>query len=419
MTDSPVTGRRINESVNHPVTLIGMGGDGMDGLGLEAVKALESADIIYGGARNLDAVQHFTREKVTIKGDVGKTIRSMRESLSGGKKVVVLASGDPFFYGIGKLLSKEFKANEIVAIPNLSSVQIAFSRICESWEDAQVISLHGRSIKGLAQKIATSRKVAILTDETNTPAAICAYLKKFNLNRFRITLLENIGCPDEKITDMNLEECGNYPASALNIIVLRSRETREHGLFSLDDTKLERKGSRKGLITKRDIRVLSISLMDLRKDSILWDIGSGSGSISIEAARICPDGYVYAIERDSESCGIIENNMIASAVDAHIVHGTAPDVLEQLPDPDAVFIGGTGGNMESIIEYCLKRIRKGGKIVMNITRMDSLSRSLRKLKELETESAVTLVNISKSVPMQDSFRFSPLNPIFIVEARKP
>ena len=297
MTDRPVTGRRINESVNYPVTLIGMGGDGMDGLGLEAVKALESADIIYGGARNLDAVQHFTREKVTIKGDVGKTIRSIRESLSGGKKVVVLASGDPFFYGIGKLLSKEFKANEIVAIPNLSSVQIAFSRICESWEDAQVISLHGRSIKGLAQKIATSRKVAILTDETNTPAAICAYLKKFNLNRFRITLLENIGCPDEKITDMNLEECGNYPASALNIIVLRSRETREHGLFSLDDTKLERKGSRKGLITKRDIRVLSISLMDLRKDSILWDIGSGSGSIS--------SSFSFLRERDRESILVI------------------------------------------------------------------------------------------------------------------
>ena len=419
MTDITVAGKRFNESINRPIILIGMGGDGMDGLGSEAVKALESADIIYGGVRNLKSVQRLTQEKVAIKGDMGETIRSLRESLSGGKKVAVLASGDPFFYGIGKLLSEEFTADEIVTFPNLSSVQIAFSRIGETWEDAQVISLHGRKIKGLAQKIAKSRKVAILTDDVNTPAAICTYLKKFNLNRFQITLLENIGYPDEKITELNIEECRNCSTSALNIIILRSSETPGYGILGLDDTKLEKKEPLKGLITKKEIRALSISLMNLQKNSTVWDIGSGSGSISIEAARICTDGYVYAIERDVESCKIIENNMIASTVDAHIVHGIAPDVLEQLPDPDAVFIGGTGGNMESIIEYCLRRLKSGGKMIMNLTKMDSLSRSTEKLKELGIENTVTLVNISKSVSMRDSFRFSPLNPIFIVEVRKP
>ncbi|MDA1128769.1 MAG: precorrin-6Y C5,15-methyltransferase (decarboxylating) subunit CbiT [Chloroflexi bacterium] len=190
--------------------------------------------------------------------------------------------------------------------------------------------------------------------------------------------------------------------------------------LGLPDDAFEQRRPNKGQITKKEVRAVSLYSLGLRQDSVVWDIGAGTGSISVEAALIANRGQVYAVERDTDSLPLLEANVSRwGSENIHIVAGEAPGALEGLPDPDSVFVGGSGGNLPAILEYAASRLNPGGSIVVNLAVLDRTQESYRLLKELGLETELTQITAARGKEMPDgAVRLKSLNPVFIVSARR-
>lgn len=392
--------------------MIGIGDSGATGLLPQYIKWINDCDVLVGGERHLAFFPSFKGEKLVIKGGLKPLIETLQKET---RNVVILVSGDPLFYGLGGVLAKKLS---IEIYPYTSSMQLAFSKMQESWQDAYITSLHGRPIKGFAQKIDGRKKVAILTDEINSPQAIATYLKRFGMLEYDAFIAENLEGTQERCRFMSLDEMENETFSPLNVVILKQREEVKRSAIGIDDTAFYQRKPDKGLITKKEIRVLCLNELQIKEDSVVWDIGTCTGSVAIEAAKIAREGAVYAIEKnegDLENCFM---NQQKHRTDFTAILGKAPERLDEFPDPNAIFIGGNGGNMQHLLALCIERLQNGGRLVMNIATIENLAEAMGHLKGLGCEVTVLQVQISRSKPILNLTRFEPLNPIFIVTAQK-
>ncbi|MEO2141980.1 MAG: precorrin-6Y C5,15-methyltransferase (decarboxylating) subunit CbiT [bacterium] len=190
--------------------------------------------------------------------------------------------------------------------------------------------------------------------------------------------------------------------------------------LGLPDDAFEQRRPNKGQITKREVRAVSLYSLGLRHDSVVWDIGAGTGSVSVEAALIASEGQVYAIERDTDSLPLLEANVVNLGSDnIHIVNGEAPAALKSLPNPDSVFVGGSGGNLSAILEYANSRLKPNGTIVVNLAVLERTSETYHLLKKLGLTAEITQVASSRGKEMPDgAVRLEALNPVFIVSGRR-
>lgn len=392
--------------------MIGIGDNGAAGLLPQYIEWINECDVLVGGERHLQFFPSFEKEKKVIKGGLSALTAELQEET---RNVVILVSGDPLFYGLGGVLAKKLP---LEIYPYTSSVQQAFSRMQESWQDAYIVSLHGRSIKGFAQKIDGRKKIAVLTDETNSPQAIATYLKRFNMTEYDAFVAENLEGENERCRFLSLDEMEQTSFSSLNVVILKQHHAVERASIGIpDDAFLQRKPD-KGLITKREIRTLCLQELRLKESSTVWDIGTCTGSVAIEASKIAREGAVYAIEKNE---GDLENcleNQLKHRTDFVAVLGKAPDRLEEFPDPHAIFIGGNGGNMEHLLQTCISRLQPNGRLVMNIATIENLAEAMNLLKALGCEVSILQAQLSKSKPILHLTRFEPLNPIYIVTAQK-
>ncbi|MFC4103021.1 precorrin-6y C5,15-methyltransferase (decarboxylating) subunit CbiE [Paenibacillus xanthanilyticus] len=395
--------------------IIGIGDEGPASLPLQALAWITSSGLLVGGERQLDFFPGYEGEKRVIKGGLAQ----LADELAKEKRdTVVLASGDPLFYGIGGYLGGKLKAE---IYPNVSSVQLAFARIGESWQDAELLSVHGRSLRGLAQRLDGKAKAALLTDADNHPGAIARYLLDFGMTEYRAFVAENLGGEGERAGWHALPELAERPADAfspLNVVILK----RDAGAavpvwpLGIPDEEFAQRKPDKGLITKREVRVLSLAELALRQDSVVWDIGCCTGSVAIEAAKLAPRGAVYAIEKNEGDLANCQANMRKFRADITAVHGKAPVGLDAFADPDAVFIGGTGGEMRELLAVCCARMRAGGRIVLNAVTLENLHEAAQAFEAEGFASRMTLAQLSRSKPILDLTRFEALNPVFIVTA---
>jgi len=392
--------------------MIGIGDNGAEGLLPQYTEWINECDVLVGGERHLQFFSKLNKEKKVIKGSLSALTAELQQET---RNVVILVSGDPLFYGLGSLLAKKLP---LEIYPYTSSVQLAFSKMQESWQDAYIVSLHGRSIKGFAQRIDGRKKIAILTDETNSPQAIANYLKRFGMTEYDAFVAENLQGEKERCRCFTLEEMEQTSFFPLNVVILKQREVVERSSLGIpDDAFLQRKPD-KGLITKREIRTLCLQELGLKENSVVWDIGTCTGSVAIEAAKMAREGAVYAIEKNE---GDLENcleNQLKHRTDFVAVLGKAPDRLDEFPDPNAIFIGGNGGNMKHLLQSCMSRLKPNGRLVMNIATIENLAEALQHLKALGCEVSILQAQISKSKPILHLTRFEPLNPIYILTAKK-
>ncbi|WP_100407078.1 precorrin-6y C5,15-methyltransferase (decarboxylating) subunit CbiE [Bacillus solitudinis] len=395
------------------IKVVGIGEQGPAALPALYIKWIEESERMVGGERNLGLFPQYTGEKIVLKGGLKETIDQLLES---DKKTVVLASGDPLFFGIGRYLAS--KLDNIEIYPSLSSIQEGFAKMKESWHDATFISVHGRSMVGLAQKIDGLDKVCLLTDEQHTPAKIANYLLDFNMTEYKAFVAEALGGESEKTAWFSLEELTEYEANPLNIVVLKKMKDAPVYPLGIDDSLFKQRKPDKGLITKKEIRILSIAAMKINKASTVWDIGTCTGSVSIEAAKIAKEGQVFAIEKNEADLENCFENMKIFRTDFTAVHGKAPEYLDTWPDPDAVFIGGTGGEMKDIIQLCTHRLKKNGRIVLNAVTIETLATAQAAFKEVGMDIDITLAQLSRSKPILHMTRFDALNPIYIITATK-
>jgi precorrin-6Y C5,15-methyltransferase (decarboxylating) len=411
----------------HPLVVVGIGHDGPAGLSAEARAHVAAARVLAGGRRHLGFFPEWPGEKVVIEGDLAAVVARLRERCATGK-TVVLASGDPLFYGIGRLLLESFPRDDLLFLPHLSSVQLAFARLKETWHDACVVSLHGRPMEALRPAVeARAAKVALLTDATNHPAAVADFLRQNGAAAdYALWVCENLGGADERVSRHVPALMREETFSPLNVVVLL-RESTEYSVLSTElpllgipESALLHRAGPRGLITRREVRLLALCYLELRPGDVLWDIGAGSGSVAIEAARLSPDLRAFAVERDEEMFRQLEVN-VARLGDGRVraVLAEAPYGLSELPDPDAVFVGGSGGRLTDILAATASRLKPGGRIALSCITLENLARGWDGLREQGLEPQATSVQLAHSRPLGRLHSLEPDSLIFLLRARKP
>ena len=401
------------------ITIIGIGDNGCVGMTSKAYNCLQKAQVLVGGKRHLDFFSDFKGRRLCFDNGLLNTIDEI-EKESEENSIVVLSSGDPLFFGVADLITKRIGIEHVEIIPTCSSIQLAFSKIGKKWDDAKIISLHGKSITGLANKVFDEYKVGLLTDNINTPEVISNYLCKYGQTDWKVTICENLEGPTEKITQYDINDInGNF--SKLNVVILLRdpKKIRPRKVTAHVEDKFKKRIPKKGLITKREIRGLVLMNLELRKDSIVWDIGAGSGSVAIESALIAREGKVYAVETNEECIDMCYENIKSFNTDnVEVIHALAPSGVDKLPAPDAVFIGGTKGKMKEIIELSYQKLKEEGIIVISAILMDSIVKIIEILKENNFDYEVQLIQISRGHNIANSKRYDALNPIHLFTLRK-
>lgn len=406
--------------MNKRVYIVGIGDNGAESLGREALHIVSGAEVLVGGERHLACFPESSAEKFPIQNN----LKAVTEKIaSETRRVVVLASGDPLFYGIAGYLLNKIGAAGLQVIPNTSSMQLAFARVLTSWHDALLVSCHAKPLAPAIDGIREAKKVGIFTDETNTPAFIATQLIKAGISDFRAFVCENLGGKEEQVIEADLVDLQNLRFAPLNVLILIKQAqpvalpVREWS-FGIPDQAFHQRQPLKGLITKSEVRVISLSKMQIHSGDIVWDIGAGSGSVSIEAALL--GAKVWAIEKNQGDCDLIHKNIVQFGIlekkgKIHVIHGRAPEALVDLPAPDAVFIGGSGGKIAQIVQLCQARLKKGGRLVINLATLENVAALHETLGQ---GSELTLVQINRSRPILNLTRFEALNPVFVISWEK-
>ncbi|MGG7620022.1 precorrin-6y C5,15-methyltransferase (decarboxylating) subunit CbiE [Bacillus coreaensis] len=394
--------------MTNKIKLIGIGAEGRASILPIYETWINESEVLVGGERQLSYFPDFSGEKVEITGGLSDLVEGLKTEQ---RRTVILASGDPYFYGIGAMLARKLP---LEVYPNVSSIQIAFAKMNTAWHDAYFTSVHGRSLVGLAQRIDGREKTVILTDRTHTPSRIAGYLLSFGMTEYKAFVAEDIGGEYERFSFYSLSELANMECHPLNVLILIQTVPRPNWAIGIEDEEFSQRKPEAGLITKKEIRVLSLSAMKLSARSIVWDIGTCTGAMAIEAAKIAREGAVFAIEKSAADLENCSKNLAKFRTDITVLEARAPEGLDQFPDPDAVFIGGTSGNMEDILTVCCTRLKEDGRIVVNAVTIESLSEAVAIFRSKGYKTTITLAQISISKPVLQLTRFDPLNPIYII-----
>lgn len=404
------------------VTVIGIGDDGCASLTSRGANAVAAAHVLVGGERNLAFFPQFKGERIALKGALDPLLDRIA-ALSQEHQVCVLASGDPLFFGIGARVAARVGGEHVAFLPAPSAMQWAFARTGIAWDDAMLLSVHGRSAEGFVSRVRGAAKVAVMTDAESSPAALATRLLEHGDAAWTAWVCERLGNPDERVRSFDLTELSNArDVDPLNVLLLvrTGAWCAPTSIPYLHEDAFAKRMPKNGLITKREVRLLSLGALALRADSVVWDIGAGSGSVSIEAALLAPRGRVYAIEVDPEGVAICRDNARTHGTDnVRVIEGRAPDALASLERPDAVFVGGSKGSMEAIVDASLTALRPGGRLVVNAVTLENVAEAYAAFRSRSLDPDVTLVQISRGVPLARYQRYEALNPIHILAVEKP
>ncbi|HZS41340.1 MAG TPA: precorrin-6y C5,15-methyltransferase (decarboxylating) subunit CbiE [Polyangia bacterium] len=405
------------------VMVIGIGDDGCAGLTSRAANAVAAAQVLVGGERHLEFFPQFKGERIVLKDGLGAALERVAE-LAGEHNVCVLASGDPLFFGVGALVIKKLGAEHVEVLPQPSAIQWAFARVGLKWDDAAFVSLHGRPRDGFAVRARRLAKIACFTDEENSPARLAQHLHEWGQGDFDAWVCENLGGTGERVRKFSLDELrAATDIAPLNVLILQRSNAAWRvppSVSFLHEDAFAKRMPKKGLITKREARLLSIAQLQLRPSSVVWDVGAGSGSVSIEAAMLAYEGRVYAVEVDPEGVEICRDNARAHGTDnVRVVAGRAPEALAELEVPDAVFVGGSKGAMDEILDVALERLRPGGRLVVNAITFENVGETYACLRRRGFEPDVTLLQVSRAEPLARYMRYEAQNPIHIFAVEKP
>ncbi len=305
-------------------------------------------------------------------------------------------------------------------------MQLAFSRLKRPWQSATLISAHGRPLDELEQAVkAGATPIAILTDAINTPAAIARCIASLDLPiTYRLWICEHLGNPDERVQQMSLLEAQQYSAAALNVVVLERDTTfpemTDLPILGMPDAAFASFRDRPGLITKREVRVQVLAELALQPGQVIWDIGAGTGSVSIEIARLVPDARVWAVEKTMVGSHLIRQNCERFGLqNITVVTGQAPEALAPLPRPHRIFIGGSSGSVSAILHHGAEQLTPHGKIVAAFATLENLSAIVQWLQQHpHWQGDYHQIALSRSVAIGSLTRWHPLNPVTLASLKR-
>ena len=407
------------------VHIVGIGDDGVEGMTAQARRLVESADILVGPQSCGPLLPDALRPRLQPAGNLEELVE--RIEAGGAKRIVVLASGDPLFYGTARYVCAKLGKDRFEVVPHVSSMQLAFARVKESWEEAFLANLSGQSIERVVDRVRGSDTVGLFTSEQWPPAAVARALLDEGVDQFQAYVCENLGSPDERVTQGSLADIAKESFGPLNVMILvrKARAAAKPGqagtrLFGNPDECFLQSRPKRGLLTPAEVRSMALAEMSLTPTSVVWDVGAGSGSVGLEAARIAQQGTVHAIEMDPDDHQLIrENARLFGVANLNPVLGRAPEAWEALPDPDAIYVGGSGREASMLVERAWERLKPGGRLVTACNSIENLAAVHALLRSRSGDAAYWMVNVARGVEQLDRIRFEAINPTFLIAATKP
>jgi precorrin-6Y C5,15-methyltransferase (decarboxylating) len=419
-------GSQTVSSARCKLVILGIGDDGLAGLTDSARRTLADSDTILGAPATLSLLHDLPARKIALEPEMSAALRQVKDAL-GARNPVLVSSGDPLFYGVARYLCDRLGKDSFEVVPHVSSMQLAFARVKESWEDAYLTNLAGRPIEAVVDRIRTAEKVGLFSSDELPPARIARVLLERGIDYFRAYVCENLGSPDERVTQAELADLATMDFHPLNVLILvrkpnrpdRASRAGRHRLFGNPDDAFAQTLPKRGLITQTEVRAIALAQLDIRATSTVWDIGAGSGSVAIEAAQLAHLGMVYAIEPEPADIALIQANAESFGVpNIRPIAGRAPDVLSGLPEPDAVFVGGTGRQADQVLSTAYDRLCPGGSLAVNVATIEGLSSAYHTLKALAGEVRVWNVGVARGIEQMERLRFEAVPPTFLLAVTK-
>jgi precorrin-6Y C5,15-methyltransferase (decarboxylating) len=398
------------------LTVVGMGDDGFAGLGKTARRALIDASVIYGGERHLAMLPvclNAAREPWPHPFDIAPVL-ARRDT-----PVCVLASGDPMFYGVGATLARHVPADELRVLPAPSSVSLAAARLGWPLQDVATVSLVGRPLAALQTHLHDGARVFVLSADGATPAAVAAWLVECGFGATRMIVMEHLGNASERLIDVRAHDWSIGETATLNVIALDCRRdaSSDAPRLALTPGLPDDAYRHDGQLTKRDVRALTLGRLAPAPGELLWEVGAGCGSIGIEWMRAHATCRAIAIEANAERQRFIEHNRDALGVPGlQLIAGKAPDALQGLPAPDAVFIGG-GVTVDGVLDACWRALKQGGRLIANAVTLEG--EAVLVAWRAQHGGTLTRIALAEAQALGGFETWRSALPITLLDSRKP
>jgi precorrin-6Y C5,15-methyltransferase (decarboxylating) len=390
------------------VDLVGLHGG--EWFGAAAGRAVAGAAVVAGAPRHLASVElPAGAETVDIDGDLGGLLDRVVAWRAAGRRVCLLVSGDPGFFGLARLAGARLGAGGLRIHPAPSSVALAFARLGRHWDDAAVVSVHGRDAGPAVEAALHHPKVAMLCSPAAPPECIGRLLVGAGAGLRTAAVASRMGEPDEAIWEGDLESlaAGTFDGLSVLVVEVPDRPAGAGWSWGLAESAY---AHRDGMITKSEVRAVALGKLDLLPTGVMWDVGAGSGSVSAECARLAPGLRIFAVERRGGDIGRLTENV--GGLGPTVVEGTAPGVLADLPDPDRAFVGGGGLD---VLDAVLARLRPGGTVVATYAAPGRAAEAAARLGQM------VQVSVSRGVPAgpDGALRLAAENPVFVCWGPSP
>ena len=410
------------------LSIVGIGDDGLVGLTDQARRILSEADLVIGTANAMSLLVDLPAHKSTLAADMNEALAQLKDVIKAHARPVLVSEGDPLFFGVTRYFCDRLGKELFEIYPHVSSMQLAFARVKESWDDAYLTSMGGRALEPTLDRIRTAEKVGIFPSEEMPPKRLAREMLSRGIDYFRVYICENLGSPDERVTQAQLSELARMDFHPLNVMILirnlnqpsRLKGIGRKRLFGNPDEAFTQSQPKAELVTRTEVRAIALSYLDLRPDSIVWDVGAGSGAVTIESAQLAYRGTVYAIEPEAADIGLILSNCENFGVaNVRTILGRAPEIIKELPDPDAVFVGGTGRRVDHVLTAVYERLTPGGRMVVNVVTIDGLATAHETLQRLAGDVQLWNISIARGINQMDRVRFEAATPSFLLAVTKP
>lgn len=396
------------------VTLLGLGGGTLSGVTQEARDVLDRAALVIGAARLLDALPEREGQRRCAAVRTAEIAELLERE--NAEEACVVFSGDTGFYSGAKTLLPLLDEQGIKArvLPGISSVQLLAARLGRPWQDWTLCSAHGTDCDPIAA-VLRGKPAFFLTGGTQTPATLCQELVNAGLGGVCVTVGEELSYPAERVTETTVAACAEMTFAPLAVLLVEAVPLPDCPVGGLSDESFERG---EVPMTKQEVRASALSKLAVRRGDVIWDVGAGTGSVSVELALAAREGRVYAVECREEACLLIETNRKRfGAWNLRVVRGTAPEALRDLPKPDAVFIGGSKGSLRAIIEVVLEA-NPAARLCMTAIALETLSTALEVCKAMDLEAEITQISTSRARMAGELHLLMANNPIFLITAKR-
>lgn len=423
------TGARLEGSL---LEVLGTDAAGLAGLSRHWQDRIRQADLVAAPRRLLADLEAWRGEapapELLASDRPADLLPRLERALSTGQRVVLLASGDPLWFGIGRLLLQHLPADRLRFHPAPTSLQLAFARLGRPWQDASWISLHGRDPEPLAARLQQRpAALAVLTDPARGGAAeVRGLLRASGLEAaYELWLGERLGHPAERLQRLAPADPLPPDLDPLHLVLLIAVQPAVPApealpLFGLADGLWLQHPDQPGLMTKREVRIQLLADLELPETGVLWDIGAGVGSVGLEALRLRPALELWAVERRPGAAALIGANADRLGVrPAAVLEGEAPAALAPLPDPDRVLIGGGGRDRRAVLEAVLGRLRPGGVVVLPLATVEALAQLRPQLEQAGLGVTVSQIQAWRGAPLAEGTRLAPLNPVLVLKGSRP